>query len=328
MNASGILPALRESLLLNKAEETARSVSEGQMRQLRQLVQAASRRASAAQALSEDDHPACTLPVYREAIQLAVAAVMVFRGETIESPPDVNATCDRLESLLGDRARSVDLVSIRSALTETNPLAIDTLERETAVRLRTNLEALLAGLLSLVEVRTPRQIRLSRYARVATLIVVVVGTLGYLTTKAFAAPNIALKKPVQMSSRRVDLAPPSGLAPSGVVDGVKKGTYDVCSNFEVNPWVTIDLQKSFKINKVVVYNRGDCCWGDRDLPAVIDLSEDGEKWHEVGRRTTSFTESSPWTLKVNGEPAQYVRMRVDSPLQREIVLSEIEVFGK
>jgi hypothetical protein len=328
MNAPGILPALRESLLLDKAEEAARSLKEEQTRQLRQLAEAAARRAAAAQALGEEDHPACTFPVYREAIRLAVGAVLVFRGEALESPPTINEACDQLESLLGDRAQKLDLASVKSPLTETNPLALDSLDRATARQLRYNLDAVLAALLSLVETRTTREIRLIRYARIGILAIAVVGALGYLITKAFSAPNLALNKPVQMSSRRVDLAPPAGLSPQGAVDGVKKGGYDICSNFEVGPWLTIDLQSSYKINKVIVYNRGDCCQGERDLPAVVDLSPDGQQWHEVGRRTTAYTESSPWTLKLGGEPARYLRVRIDSPSQRELVLSEVEVYGK
>src|SRR6185436_5972862 len=120
MNASGILPALRESFLLNKAEEAARSLSPAQTEQLRMLAQAATRRATAAQALGEEDHPACTFPVYREAVRLAVAAVLVFRGETVESPPGINETCDRLDGLLGESSKKVDLGPVKSALTETN----------------------------------------------------------------------------------------------------------------------------------------------------------------------------------------------------------------
>jgi hypothetical protein len=95
----------------------------------------------------------------------------------------------------------------------------------------------------------------------------------------------------------------------------------------VRPCASLDLQKVRRISKVVVYNRADCCWGMHDLPAVLDLSEDGTNFHEVARRTTSYTSTDPWVIRLEHQSARFVRLRVDANEPRELVLTELEVYA-
>jgi hypothetical protein len=57
------------------------------------------------------------------------------------------------------------------------------------------------------------------------------------------------------------------MLPSGVVDGVRSGAYDISTNDEVRPWLTIDLLNIHKLSKALFYYRSDCCFGSFDLPA-------------------------------------------------------------
>jgi hypothetical protein len=102
----------------------------------------------------------------------------------------------------------------------------------------------------------------------------------------------------------------------------------VCTNHELGPWVMVDLQKSQPIATVKVYNRGDCCWGNWDLPAVLELSDDGVHFSQVARRTTGYSSTDPWVVPVSGQAGRFVRLRVDAPEPRELVLNEIEVFTR
>jgi hypothetical protein len=158
-----------------------------------------------------------------------------------------------------------------------------------------------------------------------------VGGLIWAVSRVGTAKNIAPGKPVQMSSRRPNCPAGSGeggMPPSGAVDGNKAGSYDVCTNFEVHPWLMIDLQENRKLSKAIVYYRGDCCQGAFDLPAVLELSEDGTNFTEVGRRTTAYSNQDPWTVPLDGKRAKTVRLRVDSNEPRELVLTEVEIYAR
>jgi hypothetical protein len=77
-----------------------------------------------------------------------------------------------------------------------------------------------------------------------------------------------------------------------------------------------------------VYNRDDCCWGQYDLPQVLEVSTDGTNYVEVSRQPAAYTAAKPWVSAVGDKPARFVRVRVDAPIPRELVLTELEVFGK
>jgi len=89
----------------------------------------------------------------------------------------------------------------------------------------------------------------------------------------------------------------------------------------------VDLQDTRRISKIVAYYRSDCCHGLYDLPAVVELSEDGTNFREVGRRTTAYSTADPWVIKLDRQPAKFVRLRVDSNEPRELVMTELEVFA-
>ena len=143
--------------------------------------------------------------------------------------------------------------------------------------------------------------------------------------------NVALGKPVRMSSERPEVRAEDAvglLSPAGAVDGRLPATYDVCTKYEPNPWLVVDLQAEYELTKVIVYNRGECCWGERELPMVVEGSLDDRGYVELGRRSTPFTQRSPWVLSLGHPRARYVRVRVPSTTPRELVLSEVAVYGR
>jgi hypothetical protein len=166
---------------------------------------------------------------------------------------------------------------------------------------------------------------------VGTLGLLAIGALVTIGARFMGPTNIARGKTVQMSSRRPECPPGSGAqgaSPAGLVDGSKGGSYDICTNFEPNPWVTIDLAKEYSLSKIKVYNRGDCCWGAHDLPIVLELSVNGVSYTPQATRSTPFTSAAPWVIDLPGTPARYIKLRAESPEPRELVLSEVEAFAR
>jgi hypothetical protein len=110
----------------------------------------------------------------------------------------------------------------------------------------------------------------------------------------------------------------------GIDNGVVESSYGVHTNREPNAWVQIDLQSSLPIHEVRVYNRGDG-YGHEILPVVLQLSDDGAVFSDVGRRDTLYTQDDPWIVKLENKRARYLRVLNPSP-GGYISLSEITVF--
>ena len=230
----------------------------------------------------------------------------------------------------GELGRAPDgFDEVRALLTDTRPLAFDELPASEALEKRANVEVTSRWLRGLIDARSPRQIKLSRALRLGTIGLVLLLGIAFGVKRVVQPKNLALGKPVQSSSRRPQCplgSGQAGLLPYGLVDGNVGSSYDICTGPEVRPWATVDLQKKRRIGKIVVYHRADCCWGTYDLPAVLELSNDGVAFSEVARRKTVFTAREPWVAKLD-KSARFVRYRVDSNEIREVVLNELEVYG-
>lgn len=175
------------------------------------------------------------------------------------------------------------------------------------------LRAVLAGPALLSNVRA----RWTLAAVVAALVM----TAGAALWRPFAARDIALGKRVTAST----VFP--GYDLGALVDGVR-GTYDGVGAHTrpgaSDPWMMVDLGQMQSIHRIVVDNRGDRNMDD-GLPFVIELSDDGDAFREVARRTTHFGDGSfgspAWVLKLDAR-ARYVRIRAHD----YIALSELEVY--
>lgn len=159
----------RERFLLRRAERLAKSYSEPQRARVRELERAARARASVAASLrsAAETGPAFTL--LREAVTLAVAAALVGAGRRAPET-EVLAPSEAWRELAGlrkERERAPDFGSLEPLMSERDPLAADRMPLADALGARPRVEAVLAWLLSEVEVRSLRSIRARRALRIA-----------------------------------------------------------------------------------------------------------------------------------------------------------------
>jgi hypothetical protein len=137
----------------------------------------------------------------------------------------------------------------------------------------------------------------------------------------FSPTNIALHKRVITSSVHPNSTAPEG----GFTDGSSSGAYGVHTNVEDNPWVRVDLGDVYQLKKIKIYNRGDG-WFDDCLPLTLELSENGVDFTPVDKRTTSFSQWSPWVFSPGGQKARYIQVR--GTRGKFVALSELEAYGK
>jgi hypothetical protein len=88
-----------------------------------------------------------------------------------------------------------------------------------------------------------------------------------------------------------------------------------------SPWLRIDLERPTRIASVDILNRQDCC-GERAVPLVVELSDNGKTWRTVARRDEPFTE---WKATFSARDALYVRLRV--PRKTYLHLQGIGIHG-
>jgi hypothetical protein len=324
--------AFREVFLLKRAQRAVEGRSADQQVKIRELANAFDSRLAVVESLTAGDQVPPALVLLRDAAVLAIRAVLESRG--------IESTAEAAESAFQKIAPLIesgelpsppkDWQRVRELLSDTRHLAFDELPTADALARRSEAEAVVAWLRGLVDARSVSEIKVSRALRLGVALVLLVGVVVWAVSQAVAPRNIALGKPAQMSSRRPNCPAGSGEAgmpPSGAVDGNRTGAYDICTSYEARPWLTIDLQRVHKLSRAVIYYRGDCCFGSFDLPAVLELSEDGTNFVEVGRRTTPYSAQDPWKVPLDGKRAKIVRLRVDSPDMRELVLNEVEIYA-
>ncbi len=117
--------------------------------------------------------------------------------------------------------------------------------------------------------------------------------------------------------------------PRRLTDGRKQRAYDACTTVSVKPWFRFDLRRTVVAERVVVSGRHDCCWLHNTLPLVALASEDGKDFRQIAVRTVPFTRDEPWVIELSpSETFRYLRLTVESAAASEIVLSEVEVFGR
>ena len=333
---SKLIPGpLREVLLLERALQAVEARSPDQVAKIRELATSVDARLSAAESLAAGDQLAPALVILRDAAHLAAQAVLTARGSQDAS----SKATDGLERI-AELAASGQLpdppegfAAACEMLGSANRLVFDELPPSEAMGRRMQVEAAVNWMRDLVEPRTSGQIKLSRAFRLVSVVLVllvsVVGLAAWGISKVVSPKNLALGKPVQLSSRRANCgAPGEGLPPSGLVDGSKSGTYDICTNSEMNPWAIIDLGQVQVLKRAKVYNRDDCCWGQYELPQVFEVSVDGVAYVEVARQAVAYTAAKPWEVSIGDKQARFVRLRVESPVPRELVLTELEVFAR
>jgi hypothetical protein len=171
----------------------------------------------------------------------------------------------------------------------------------------------------LVDPRSPKQLRLTRTARLVTAVAASVVCLVYVIMWAIAPKNIALRKPVTATNAWYSSTP------EAAVDGVKTGTYGYHSAEADSPWLTVDLGHLFAVKRVRVFGRGDGVL-DQSIPLALEFSDDGLAYQLVATRTQEFSESNPWTVILSPpRSTRFVKLRTER--RSVLVLGEVEVNG-
>ena len=135
---------------------------------------------------------------------------------------------------------------------------------------------------------------------------------------AFGPRNMAYLMPVAASSHE-DGKPEA----DALVNGQLESEYGLHTKRQEAPWATIDLGRPRDIGTIRIYNRADG-FEEEQLPLEVSVSNDNTNFTVIARRETMFTQAFPWRIRVDGEPARYLRLQV--PRNTSLCLSEVEVF--
>lgn len=157
--------------------------------------------------------------------------------------------------------------------------------------------------------------RWARIGAAALVLLAIAWSISGVIEKRFAKPNIALGRPVTISTQFADAA----LDHTLLVDGDRTNLGFHTENGP-NQWVMIDLGMPRNISKVVVYNRVECCQ-ERAIPLRLEVSDDGTNFRKVVDRTEEF---DVWTAKGLDAKGRYVRLRHLGA--NFLHLAEIEVY--
>jgi hypothetical protein len=248
-------------------------------RQARLLVETARQTAEMGEALPSGSHEAVLLSLYRDAIHWALAA----RANT-DAPAEFPA-------LWAEFARSGAEGSVKSlALFPASP-SLDTTGDEVA-QARGLAERLVWDLDA--PRRHVQRIKVRRWLRAALAVLGIV-LVGLGARRLVLGPNLAAGKPFRLSSTYV-----------GCIGDPLCAALLFHTSTDPAPWVEFDLGAEYKVSRVEVANRSDCC-ADRAVPLVVETSTDRKTWNEVARRDEEF---ATWTATFPKRPARYVRLTV------------------
>jgi hypothetical protein len=157
-----------------------------------------------------------------------------------------------------------------------------------------------------------------RWARIGAAAVAALGLVLSMYgayAKATAKPNLALHRPVTISSQ----FPGEGTDHSLLVDG-DTTNLGFHTGAGPNQFCTIDLGSVKAISKVVVTNRADCCQ-ERAVPLNLEVSVDGVNYRKVAERRDLF---DSWSAENLNTKARYVKLTLGS--SNFLHLSEVEVY--
>jgi hypothetical protein len=157
--------------------------------------------------------------------------------------------------------------------------------------------------------------RWSRVAVTAIIILVIAGVAGKWISRKIEGPNLALHKPVVVSSQY----PGQGTDHSLLVDG-NHDNLGFHTNSGGQQWALIDLGQVRKIKKVVVYNRADG-YEERAVPLKIEVSNDNQNFKVIAERKETFDK---WTAKGLKAEGRYVRLSNTPP--NFFHLAEVEIY--
>ncbi|KAG9467829.1 fucolectin-6-like [Eleutherodactylus coqui] len=113
------------------------------------------------------------------------------------------------------------------------------------------------------------------------------------------------------------------------IDGIKDTTYrdGSCTHTTqiLNPWWQVDLQESYRISKIIITNRQDCC-AERLLGAEVRIGNHPNNRNPVCGTVTRL-DSATLAFCCNGMVGRYVSVVIPGQVQY-LTLCEVEVYGR
>jgi FkbM family methyltransferase len=137
--------------------------------------------------------------------------------------------------------------------------------------------------------------------------------------------NIAIHKPA-IQSTLSEFSRPNDA--QGAVNGIPNGSYGFHTSDERKPWWQVDLEASFSLEEVIIFNRLDAA-KSRAYFFVLKLgSEDGDFREVYDQNGIPFggIDGNPARIKLNGAVARYVR--IELPHGGFLHLDEVEVYSR
>src|SRR5579859_8150923 len=207
-----------QRFLLKDAERAVQAYKGNRVEKMRALFRAAELRKNAADELFEN-RVVAALALYREAALLYVAALLTVRSEApLDDPLRPDRVFQQFRELQnphrpGSEREFDELVEL---IITNDPLVFDRLPPNEAMRRLGSVRDVVRDLRDLNEPRSLTRIRAVRIVRVALLAVSFVGLLAWAGVALFNPTNIALGKPVTVSS----VHPSATGTPAGLTDGV------------------------------------------------------------------------------------------------------------
>ena len=147
------------------------------------------------------------------------------------------------------------------------------------------------------------------------------------------SPQDLHRRAARLSGRLLDVAakPPCTTREdaAGGCDGVRNGFWGFCTSREANPWWQVDLGRSLRLDRIVIYNRCDGRVEGRAARLQVLLSGDGRTWAERyqhdGKPFFGHTDGKPLVVPLKGASARFVRIRL--PATEYLHLDEVEVYA-
>jgi hypothetical protein len=313
---------VREFFLLERAEKKSETLGASQRQTIRTYHEAASRRISVAQDLRGPVQTPAALVLYQQGSFFHALAYLASKDESLDplalTPAETFRRLD--DAIVADGlVPPAGFDRAKSMLVASDPLELDRLTPEEAIRRIEELAVVARWLGHLVDARSPREIKTARAFRVlvaagAALALLVNLGIGLFTPKNLAAHKVAVASSEALSTTA-----------SGAVDGSRSGAYGFHSQLEDAPWLSIDLGATFAITRLKVFGRADSPY-DQSVPLALEVSDDGTHYRELAARTEPFSDHDPWVF--HPAPALTTRyLRLRTMRRSYLVLSEVVVNG-
>lgn len=115
--------------------------------------------------------------------------------------------------------------------------------------------------------------------------------------------------------------------PGNAVSGIFTGEYSFHTNIEDNPWWMVDLQKSYKLRSIKIFNRA--TQPQRAFKIDIMLSVNAFEWHLLYSNDTLYGgvyDESPLIVDAKSRTARFVRLEIRE--RTCFHLDQVQIFAE